>query len=59
MNCSMGKKSSRQLMADVTSYKVEKLLEDTAYAFSVVAIDEAGNKSIVNPTAKVTTKGSG
>ncbi len=53
-----GKEKLATVNGDVTSYKVEKLTENTAYAFSVVAVDQAGNKSIHYPTVKVTTKGS-
>jgi len=41
---------------DVTGYKIENLAENTAHFFSVVAVDQAGNKSIYNPVVKVTTK---
>ncbi|MFJ7934655.1 S-layer homology domain-containing protein [Sporosarcina sp. NPDC096371] len=53
-----GKEKVATVNGDVTSYKVEKLTENTAYTFSLVAVDKAGNKSIYNPTVNVTTKGS-
>ena len=39
---------------DISTYKVENLTENTTYVFSVVAIDQAGNKSVHNPTISVT-----
>lgn len=41
---------------DVTVYEIEDLTGNTAHLFSVVAVDQAGNKSIYNPVVKVTTK---
>ncbi|MER2089789.1 MAG: S-layer homology domain-containing protein [Sporosarcina sp.] len=40
---------------DVSSYKIEKLAGNAAYDFSIVAVDKAENKSIHNPSVKVTT----
>ncbi|WP_203247160.1 S-layer homology domain-containing protein [Sporosarcina beigongshangi] len=53
-----GKEKLATVNGDATSFKVEKLAEGTAYTFSVIAIDKAGNKSIFNPTTTVKTKGS-
>jgi lysophospholipase L1-like esterase len=53
-----GKEKLATVNGDVLAYKVENLTGNTAYVFSVVAVDQAGNKSIYSPTVNVTTNGS-
>lgn len=49
-----GEEKLATVAGDVLTYKVENLVRNTTYVLSVLAIDQAGNKSIHNPTISVT-----
>lgn len=53
-----GKEKVATVKGDVYTYKVENLARNTTHVLSVVAVDQAGNKSTQNPTVNVTTNGS-
>lgn len=48
-----GEEKLATVAGDITTYKVENLTANTTYVFSVVAVDQAGNKSVHNPTISV------
>jgi len=50
-----GKDKVATVKGEVLTYKVEKLAESKAYVFSIVAVDEVGNKSVFNPEVKIST----
>ena len=49
-----GEEKLATVAGDISTYKVENLTGNTTYVFSVVAVDQAGNKSVHNPTISVT-----
>jgi len=49
-----GEEKLANVAGDISSYKVENLTGNTTYVFSVVAVDQVGNKSVHNPTVSVT-----
>ncbi|HJF33341.1 MAG TPA: S-layer homology domain-containing protein [Sporosarcina psychrophila] len=53
-----GEEKLATVNGDVSTYKVENLVDNTTNILSVIAVDQAGNKSIHNPTISVTVAGS-
>jgi len=49
-----GEEKLATVAGDISAYKVENLTGNTTYVFSVVAVDQVGNKSVHNPTVSVT-----